>query len=79
MSADDLKPIPMDGDAKKLEEAMRRLADALRGFVPEGVGFTVFLFDMGQPSGFVSYLSTANRKDMVDVIKKWIAAQERLA
>ncbi len=59
-----------------LEKTCRGYADAFQDVVPEGVGFAIFLFDFGE-KGNTAYVSTADRKDMLKLLKEWIEIQER--
>lgn len=63
----------MKDEAK--QRALRTLATLIDDEVPEGMGFAVFLFDFG-PKGALFYLSSAERRDVVSVLKEWIAREE---
>ena len=58
-----------------LHDHMLELAKRLKAAMPPNVGFTLFLFDYGN-KGFTSYLSTAERADMISLIKEWLKVQE---
>lgn len=57
-----------------LEAVRNGLGAALSEALPEGVGFTLILFDFGK-GGNITYLSNAQREDMeqtlADLLKKW--------
>lgn len=52
-----------------IEKECRRLADHLKTKLREGTGFTLLLFDMGE-EGNISYVSTANRGDMMATFRE---------
>lgn len=58
-----------------LHEGMLEVAKKLKAAMPPGVGFTLFLFEYGN-KGFTSYISTADREDMISLIKEWLKIQE---
>lgn len=60
---------------QKVHESMLRIAKKLKEACPPGLGFTLFLFEFGD-GGFTSYLSTAERADMIRLIKEWLKVQE---
>ena len=55
--------------------ALRTLATLVDEETPDGMGFAVFLFDFG-PKGAMFYLSSADRRDVVSLLKEWIAREE---
>lgn len=65
---------PSDVDVKLLEYDARNLADTLKSELPEGVGFTLFLFDYGGAKR-LTYLSTARREDMLRTIGAWLVRE----
>ena len=78
MTSKPQSPIIYERDGVRDEDkyrALRTLATLIDGEVPEGMGFAVFLFDFG-PEGSLSYLSSVERRDVVSVLKKWIAHEE---
>ena len=58
------------------QRALKTIATMVDGETPEGMGFAVFLFDFG-PNGALFYMSSAQRDDIVSMLKEWIARQER--
>jgi hypothetical protein len=44
--------------------------------IPDGCGFTLFLFDYSV-GGSMFYMSSAERAGSVQAIKEWIAREER--
>lgn len=66
----------------KKEEALRakarEIAKSLGAAMPPGVGFTLFLFETGGPGSLLTYISSAGRDDMIEVVKEWLALQEAL-
>lgn len=57
------------------EKALKELGEELKKKVPEGMGFTLMLFDYGG-GGNMFYISTANRKNMVEAMKEFIKNNE---
>ena len=55
-----------------LEKQTREIADKLSTMVPAGVGFLLFLADYGV-RGNVSYVSSCNRDDAIQLVTKWLA------
>jgi hypothetical protein len=62
-------------DFGRLEAAAKRVGDAIRDSIPPGVGFTLFLFDFGDRGG-LTYLSSADRSDMLNVLREFLARRE---
>jgi hypothetical protein len=58
-----------------LHEKLLVIARKLKEAMPPGVGFTLFMFEFGK-GGFTSYLSTAERADMIRLVKEWLKVQE---
>lgn len=63
----DLKGIPAEQLPEKMKDALR----AVQGALPPGMGVTLFVFDFGTNGG-VSYISNAQRGDMVRMIETWL-------
>lgn len=59
----------------ELESQARELALTIKAGLPPGVGFTVFLFDVGDGGG-IAYMSSARRDDMIATLKEFIAYAE---
>lgn len=60
-----------------LEARARDFADMLRGALPPTVLFGLFLFTFGE-NGSLAYISTADREDMISVIREWLAKQQQI-
>lgn len=64
---------------KALEDFQRELARDLAARLAKAfgqpVGFTLFLFDFGA-RGNLSYISNADRADMINVVREWLARQD---
>ena len=60
---------------EKLHQHMLGIAEKLKAAMPSGIGFTLFIFEMGK-QGFTSYISMAERADMISLIKEWLKVQE---
>lgn len=57
-----------------LEYDARNLADTILRELPEGVGFTLFLYD-SRPNGWMTYLSNGSREDMLRMIGAWLVRE----
>lgn len=68
--------LPMGDRAIHTEDAMRELAGVLKAKLPASMGFTVFVFDYDK-GGTLSYLSTADREDMIGMIRRWLGQVSR--
>ena len=67
----------------KLEEAAQRIAHTIQrelanlGLPHPQVGFTLFVFEMGNAPGWTTYVSSAQRPDMIRAISEWMALQKK--
>lgn len=63
---------------KTCRELAPRLDATLHSQLGERVGFAVLIFNFGEPGDdqFISYVSNAQRDDMIKVLKQWLARQE---
>jgi hypothetical protein len=52
-----------------------RLAKTIEKFLPPGHGFALLIFEWG-PDGMLSWISNAERDDMIATMKDFIAASE---
>jgi len=64
----------------EIEQALRSLATQIKTQVPTGYGFTLLIFSYGQmglpgegKAGSMFYISSAQRQDMVQAMKEFIA------
>lgn len=57
-----------------LKKRLLSLGRTIRESLPEGWGFTLFLFSYGV-NGDLFYLSSAKREDMIVTIKEWLRKQ----
>lgn len=64
------EPIP-----DSLRQEANEIAAILHGILPPGVGFAMLFFDFG-PGGRMSYISDADRPDMIKAIKELIVNLE---
>lgn len=75
-----LKETPEQRDKRlATERQARKLAELLKGSMPPGIGFTLFLFTVGEKPGegnHLAYISMADRADMIKTIKEWLARVE---
>jgi len=65
---------------QELEQELPYMIRALENFLQNkfGVrmGLTLFLFELNKEPSSVAYISNAQRADMIETIKEWIARQE---
>jgi hypothetical protein len=66
----------MDPIPEKIRGTANALAQSLANALPKGVGFALFLFDLG-PGGTMSYISNANRADMIEAIRELLVNMEK--
>lgn len=59
----------------ELEAKARAIGRIIGGACPPGVGFSLQLFDFGD-SGFCTYISNAQRDDMIKAMKELIGKLE---
>lgn len=61
------------------ERVLREIARLLKGVMPPGFGFTLFIFEYGDEvdHGSMFYASSSDRQDMIKVLKEFIAKQEK--
>lgn len=52
-------------------ESARRIGKELKASLPPGVGFAVFVFDIGA-KGNLAYVSNAERNSMLEAIREFI-------
>ena len=60
------------------ERVMRDIARRLKGAMPPGYGFALFIFSYGDPGdpGEMFYFSSAERQSMLTVLKEFIEKQQ---
>lgn len=63
---------------KTCRELAPRLDATLHAQTGERMGFLVFLFNFGDPGddSYLSYVSNAQRDDMIKVVEQWLARQK---
>lgn len=59
-----------------LQETLKEMARILKACLPDGVGYTLWLYDYGA-GGNTVYLSTAQRQDMIKLVEEWLAKVEK--
>lgn len=68
----------MTGVLKRLEEACRAVAERIKPLMPNGVGFCLIMFTYS--AGWVTYMATAERDDMIKqlelLLAKWKAERD---
>lgn len=63
-------------EQERTEKVLRDIGKMLKDSMPEGVGYTLMVFTFGD-GGWMTYLSTAQRKDMIASMRDLIAKLER--
>ena len=63
---------------KTVRELAPKLDATLHAQLGERMGFTLFIFNFGEPGedDFVSYISNAQRADMIKTVEQWFARQK---
>lgn len=56
----------------EIEQKMKELAIRLKSEMPEGWGFTLLIFEFGGPGTSLFYISSAEREDMMNVMREFI-------
>lgn len=62
---------------EQMETMLKEYGRKIWATLPNGVGFTLFLYDYGE-DGSMFYLSTSERADMILALKEFIRKQEQL-
>ena len=60
---------------RELEATARQIGRRIGGSLPDGVGFCLMIFDLGE-GGHMTYLSNAERDDMVKGVRELLEAVE---
>ncbi len=62
----------------EIVERLKEVGQLLKGIMPEGWGFTLFMFDYSKgPGGSLFYLSSAQRDDMLATLEEFIGKQKK--
>lgn len=64
-----------DAHRRALEADARDIGRTIQACLPKGVGFALLLFDFG-PGGTMSWLSNAQRADMIRALREMIVRLE---
>lgn len=56
---------------EQVEFALREVAEYAKTRMPEGMGFTLLMFDFGQ-KGNMFYISNAQREDVINSMQEFI-------
>lgn len=51
------------------KKAMKQMADKISAILPKGFGFVLLVFPFGE-SGIANYISNANRKDIITMLRE---------
>jgi hypothetical protein len=65
--------VPIDPEMKLL---MNKIAQIINSQLPKGWGFALFLMQYGA-DGTMTYISSAERQDIVNAMREWIALVDR--
>lgn len=57
----------------EIEEHIRKVGRLIKDSMPDGWGFTVLMFDLNTTKGSMFYLSSAERKSMIEAMEEFIA------
>lgn len=60
---------------EQMETMLREWGRKIKATLPNGVGFTLFLYDYGD-KGNMFYLSTSEREDMIKALEEFITKQK---
>lgn len=55
------------------KENLNLLANMVNNALPNNMGFCLMVFSFGCEKGRLQYVSNANREDVLEALKKWIA------
>jgi len=66
---------PRTEELKQMERTAREVGRLLGGHMPAGCGFALFVFEYG-PGGWLTYMSNAERADMVNALKEFLVRVE---
>jgi hypothetical protein len=64
-----------DRKVTELEAKAKEFGRIFKRGMPPGMGFALMLFDLG-PSGWMTYISSANRADMIRAMREFILKLE---
>lgn len=59
-----------------IEAILKRIAEIISDWTPEGWGFCLMMFTFGEGGNFF-YVSDAQREDIIRTMKEFIAKQEK--
>lgn len=55
-----------------MERGARQIGRRISGDLPSSVGFCLLLFDFGPPGGNATYISNAQRADVIRILKEFL-------
>lgn len=61
---------------KEMEKQARELGDVLKSVMPPGQGFFLALYDLGDETGNLTYLSNGNRADSIRMLRELVKKLE---
>ena len=57
----------------EVHEAMKFSAEFITDLLPKNFGFTLLVFELDTDKGFMNYISSADRTDMLAALKELVA------
>ena len=60
----------------EVREQMREIGRLIGSAMPPGFGFALLVFDTNTTSGFMNYISNAQRDDVLTAMKEFVARSE---
>lgn len=60
-------------------QAMQAMGDLLKSVLPDGVGFSLIIFDVNREQTHFRYVSNGQRQDMLKSLRELLAKWEREA
>lgn len=67
-----------DVENEQVRATLNSIAKKIGGALDKGWGFTLLLFEFG-PDGSLFYISSAEREDVIRMVKEWVAKQDTTA
>jgi len=74
MPSDNVEPENAKDDNAR--ESMRAIAGAIEEFLPQGWGFALFTFPLGDSTGRLNYAATGKREDIRNLLKEFLEKTE---
>lgn len=65
-----------DPRRKELEDKAKEIGNILKSVMPPQAGFALFIFDVDSPEGWMSYMSSAQRGDVLRALREFMNQPE---